>query len=430
MSISIPRPAALVFVLLIAGCSAQRGKEPAALPLPPPAGRGVVYDTQVRFDLEAAALEVESRLSFVADEVTAGKAGLLLGQGFEIRGVRGPAARTWRVVPFEPVPDLRLVEVELDGVSPGATVTLEIGYAGKPAFPETGINGISPQWVELNLDSWWHPFPPALDRDMTGVLRLALPPDWKVAGSGAVAFEDGFHVIRNTVPQIDVAFVAAPSLERTLAGDYTVYHRNADAGTIAAVIEAAKACADDLDARYGGRDPLPRGTLVLAGRPGPAYARKNYVVLSEAKREAAELHRFLCHELAHYWTTSAGPFTPDHWMTEAFAEYVAARSVRERFGKAEFDRLVGQWSEVGRGPVWAPDSSQRATFAAMYRRAPYLFSLLEERIGTDRFDRFVAAYMTERLRTTPEMLARLRAIAGEEAERWFREELAKGPPAK
>jgi hypothetical protein len=66
----------------------------------------------------------------------------------------------------------------------------------------------------------------------------------------------------------------------------------------------------------------------------------------------------------------------------------------------------------------------------MYRRAPYLLSLLEERIGTERFDRFVEAYMTERLKTTPELLGRLREIAGADAELWFREELAKRPEEK
>ncbi|MFP5287219.1 MAG: hypothetical protein ACLGI9_15880, partial [Thermoanaerobaculia bacterium] len=267
------------------------------------------------------------------------------------------------------------------------------------------------------------------DREMTGVLRLALPRDWKAAGSGAVSFEDGFHVIRNTVPQIDVAFVAAPSLERRLSEDFTVYHREADAGTVPALLNAAQACAAWLDARYGQSDPLPRGTLDLAARPGPGYARKNYIVLSQETRDAVRMHDFLCHELAHYWTSSAGPFTPDHWMTEAFAEYVAARSVRERFGQAEFESIVKEWSQVGlQGPVWTPDGTQRASGAAMYRRAPHLLSLLEEKIGTERFERLLAAYMTERIRTTPELLDRLREIAGEEAELWFREELAKAPP--
>jgi hypothetical protein len=80
--------------------------------------------------------------------------------------------------------------------------------------------------------------------------------------------------------------------------------------------------------------------------------------------------------------------------------------------------------------VWTPDSSQRASGAAMYRRAPYLLSLLEERIGTERFERFLAAYITERLKTTPELLDRLREIAGADAELWFREELAKRPKEK
>ncbi|MFP5288926.1 MAG: hypothetical protein ACLGI9_24530, partial [Thermoanaerobaculia bacterium] len=121
----------LVLTLFLAGCAT------APVDLPRPDSQGVVYDTEVRFDLEASTLEVKSRLSYVADKATAGKVGLLLNQGLELRGVQGPAVRTYRVVPFEPVPTWRQVEVELDEVSPGSTVMLEIGYAGKPVLPET-----------------------------------------------------------------------------------------------------------------------------------------------------------------------------------------------------------------------------------------------------------------------------------------------------
>lgn len=93
-------------------------------------------------------------------------------------------------------------------------------------------------------------------------------------------------------------------------------------------------------------------------RDGPGYARKNYIVLSQINPDdTTGLHYFLCHELAHYWTPSPGPFSPDHWMSEAFAEYVAVRYLREHFGEEPFNDSVDRWEEMGRahGPVWTPE---------------------------------------------------------------------------
>ncbi len=336
----------LAFATFVAGCGARRTIASAGPPEPD--SRHAAYNTEVRVDLDGAALDVRFTFSYVASERTARKIGLLS----------------------------------------------------------------------------------TFDQEMIGDLRITLPPDWEVVASGSVAFEKGVHVIRNRVPQVDVAFVAAPSFERIQSERFTVYYREADPRAASAVLAAAENCARYLNSRYGARDPIPKGRLVLADRPGPGYARKNYIVLSRMDAVDAEgLHYFLCHELAHYWTRSAGAFSPHHWMTETFAEYVAGRYLREHFGQLAFDRRRAQWEELGRahGPVWTPASTKRPSFFVMYRRAPYLLSRLEERIGAERFDRFLERYMIDRVRTTPELLEQLEIIAGAETAQWFRAQLADGP---
>lgn len=420
--------AATVFTLSSASCARQHAPAPAALQ--PEAGHPV-YDTEVRFDLENTALDARVALTYVAEESTAEKVTFLLNRGLQLHEVSGAAVRSYRSEPFQPVPMWNVVEVELDEtVSPGSRVRVEFSYAGSPEFPDNDINGISGERIELNLDSQWHPIFASFDQQMRGTLHLELPPQWEVVASGSTSFENGRHVIRNTVLQPDVAFAAAPSFERLRSENFTVYFRQATPHAAAAVLETGERCARHLNERFGARDPLPRGRLALADRKGPGYARKNYIVLSQVNPDdSVGLHYFLCHELAHYWTPSPGSFSPDHWMSEAFAEYVAARSVRERFGQEAFDRRAARWEEMGRahGPVWTPEITERPTFNLMYRRAPHLLYLLEQRIGTERFDRFVERYMTENVRATPELLERLVAVAGPEAARWFREELARRP---
>jgi hypothetical protein len=73
------------------------------------------------------------------------------------------------------------------------------------------------------------------------------------------------------------------------------------------------------------------------------------------------LARYLCHELAHTWAVSSNFMSPHHWMSEAFAEFVATRFVCERHGDAEYARIVTQWETQGgaQGPVWTPQSTRR-----------------------------------------------------------------------
>ena len=423
------RCAAVMLISSISACVPQRAAVVSSAVSEPVAGRAV-YDSEVRVDPEAASLSARSTLRYIADENTAAKAAFLLNRGLTLEAVRGAAVRSFRSAPFETTPSWNLIEVELDRVSPGDAVTLEIAYSGKPEFSSDNINGISSDWVELNIDSQWYPVFSTLDQQMTGVLRVGLPSDWEVVASGSASLEDGFHVIRNTVPQVDVAFAAAPSLEQTSSRVATVYAREHDPRVAAAVLEAAESCGNYLDQRFGSQDPLPQAKLVLAGRTGPGYARKNYIVLSRVNPDERQgLHRFLCHELAHYWTRSAGSRSPHHWMTEAFAEYASGAYIRERFGEPAFHTMVAQWETAGRdhGPVWTPESTKRPSGMVMYRRAPYLLHRLEERIGKEAFDRFVARYMSGDVRTTPALLDTLRDIAGPEAELWFRQELASGP---
>lgn len=421
----------LPFVVGAAGCASAGGGGAGEVASPGPATGHAVYDTDLWMDLAAGTLEGRSRLRYVAGDSTARRVALLLNRGLEVRSVTGPAVGAFRVEPSELAPAWSALRIDLrEGVAPGAEVALDVAWAGRPELPSDGSNRISPDYVELSLDSQWHPVFAGLDHTMTGRLRVALPAGWRVAASGAAAFRDGAHVVRNTVPQVDVAFLAAPALEEASTPRFTLLHRGAEPEAVAAVLAAAGGCAEYLDGRFGARDPLPRGTLVLAGRSGPGYARKNYIVLSEVDpADSLGVHRFLCHELAHYWTRSAGSFSPHHWMTEAVPEYVAARFLRERFGEAAFREQVARWEEAGRahGPVWTPESTRRPSFFVMYRRAPWLLSRLEARIGTERLDAFLRAYMAGHARTTPELLGRLEAVAGPEAARWFRDELARGP---
>jgi hypothetical protein len=404
----------------------------------PEPGRGanltqasVVYDAHLVLDLEAGALGARWRLEYLADERTGDSVSFFLSDGLVIETLGGDAVRGYRVEPYEMIPVWNRVTVDLDGsAAPGDRVTLHLAYSGTPRMPPSDGNAISPEWVELNVESMWHPLFATTDREMTGTLRVALPAEWEIVSVGPSTFHGGVHLIRNSTPLIDVPFVASPSFQRVESEGFTAYHQGADHRHITVVLESAEACAAHLNARYGVRRALPHGRIVLTDRVQTRYARGNYMVLDRfADPENRErIEGQICHELAHYWTAVGNFLGPDHWMSEAFAEYATALYIRERFGRESFDRRVQGWRDrgAGKGPVWTPDASERPGPDAMYILAPYLLARLEDRIGEERFARLIRAYMVEDVRTTRHLLERLRLIAGEEAEREFREELGSG----
>ena len=404
---------------------------PGALLAQHPEPGQLLYDTDLRIDVEEASLTARATVSYRADEETAHRIAFLLNHRLRLDEVTGPAVRSHSVGAFEMIPWMDMVEVELDGSVPsGSEVTVEFRYAGSPEMPPGGINRITEEWVELGLDSGWHPVFATLDQEMLGVVRIELPAGWDVVGAGSWEERKGLHVVHSTTPQVDVAFAAAPALEELRSENLSVHFPGTVADAAHAVLEAGESCSGYLNRRYGEVDPLPLSRLVLADRQGPGYARNRYFVVSDVDPEdAVELHRFLCHELAHHWTGSAGPFTPHHWMSEAFAEFVAARYLRERVGEEVYRGIVEEWEEEGRehGPIWTPEAVERPSPPVMYRRGPWALHRLEERVGTQRMDRFVGRYMVQDIRTTEQLLDALETVAGAEAEAWFREELARPP---
>lgn len=409
---------------LAAPLAAQQLSSPPSDPAP----ASITYLATVTFDLPAAAIEVDATLNVGRSLVQAGGVALLLNAELEILEVSGPAVRGHSVQPSGYTPAWNLVTVQLAAIPAGqVSLPIRLHYRGVPGLPSDGINSISPEWVELNLDSQWFPVAATLDQEMTGEVRLRLPEAWQVVASGEVSRSGDVHLLRTTVPQVDVAFSAGPSLEREAGDRFTVVSRTADPRTRAIVLAATDDCARHYNSLAGDGARFPGGRIVLAGRQGPGYARKNYIVLSEVDTAQVErLQFFLCHEIFHYWTRSPGAQSPDHWISEAFAEYAAGRFLRVTYGPESFEVERRRWEAAGRdhGPVWTPELTGRPSFQAMYRRGPFLLSRLEDRIGTERFEQLLRRFMIEGIQRTPALLEAVAAVAGNEAAEWFRGELS------
>ena len=411
----------ILIVFTLAACASS----PDTRPMHPAAGNPVYHGT-VSIDPASQQLSAGWRIAFIADSVTADSVVFLLNRGLRVSAVRGASVADYTVKDTSGFNNIK-VRLRPD-VDPGDVVHLDISYAGTPRFSEDSINGIRGDWIELGLDSFWHPVFAGFNQRITGGFRLLGPTGWNTVASGEFTIAGNAVQLTNNVPLIDIAFSAAPRIQQQSGASAIVYHVDADSSVVTRVLHTSDACATFLNQRYAARERLPHAKMVLAPRNGPGYARTNYIVITDVRNlPSPSLGKFICHELAHFWSSNAISSGPENWLNEAFAEFVAARFVRAEYGEEAFQTALRQWIEAGKDqpPVWTAETTQRPGPRVAYRKAPYIMHQFEQRFGTAVMDRLLERYMTERIRTTPELLRAVEAVAGADAEVWLRHELAR-----
>jgi hypothetical protein len=383
------------------------------------------YDGRVAIDPVSRGLSAHWSIRFIADSSTTDSAELFLNAALTVSRVSGQNVVSYDVRPRD---ERQVVKVRFKPqLAPGSTGQIDLEYGGVPLFDSDSINGVAPAWVELGLDSHWFPVFADYAKRISAHVRIGLPSGWNAVASGNVTHDGNVLVLETGIPQVDIAFAASPVFRHVDAANSSVYWVRADTSTVTRVLEVAESCRRYLNDRYGSSDSLPSVRLVLAPRTGPAYARRNYIVLTDAASAPPPvLSGYICHEFAHFWSIAANSSGPENWLNEGMAEYVSSRYVRATFGQAAYDSVVARWRSMSTGqpPIWTPQSTRRPSAMVAYRKAPFLLSRLEERIGRDKMDQFLRRYMVERIRTTPQLLAALQDVAGPESASWFREELA------
>jgi hypothetical protein len=412
---------ALVATILLASCGVL-----ATNTLNAPAPGAPVYHGVVDIDPANATLKADWRIAFVPDMSNTRDVVLLLNRGLRVTTLSGAGVESF--AQKDTAGDNRVTVTLKPTLGAGSATEIRMSYAGTPVFGEDGINRIKPEWIELGLDATWHPVFATYDQRITGSVDVRSPIGWDLVASGNIEQGSAGARFTNTLPLIDLAFVAAPAINASGSGVATLFHVNADSTTIRRVLDTTTACASYLNEQYGAREKLPHIKLVMAPRAGPGYARTNYIVITDvAKLPADALSRFLCHELAHFWSIGAVSSGPENWLNEAFAEYVSLRYVRAQYGDSAYNQIITQLRTVSEKQprVWARDATTRPGGVVAYRKAPYLLHRLEERIGRATMDRILARRMIDRVTTTSALLQIIAEVAGADAATWFEAELGK-----
>lgn len=394
--------------------------------LPPASPSTPTYDGRVSISPSTRSINAEWLISFRRTPAMTDSVALLLNRSLQITRLSGRGVTGFT----ESVEgDRKRITVRLAPTTPDASATVNISYEGVPTFGTDTINGISDSWMELGLDSFWHPVFADFSKSVIARVALNIPSGWDVVTSGSVDRASTATNITSTVSLIDIPLVAAPRLEHSDGDRVSVYHAPGErAELVAKTLATTQQCTRYLDERYSTRErAMPPVKMVIAPRGGPGYARKNYIVITRvADTATVALTRFICHELAHFWSSGAISSGPENWLNEGFAEFISARYVKTTLGDSAYASILTQWQNRAKGQpaIWTPESTRRPMPGTSYGKAPYLLHRLEERIGTPAMDRLLVRYMRESTASTPALVHLVTAIAGAETGTWFRDQLA------
>ncbi len=309
-------------------------------------------------------------------------------------------------------------------------ITISYGGVLLPEPMENRINTISPDKIELTVDSLWHPFDNRFTESVTTDLKVYIPGEWTGITSGTVERESDGALMFKTMPGLDIPVTLLSSFRKSDAPGYTIYDTRDTSDGLAELVESSGACTTYLNDRYGDVDPLPEAKIVVHDREASGYARQTLIALSEISgRDQSRLMQFICHELAHYWSRRGAANTVENWLNETFADYVALMALRDVLGEEVFEEFLtryrAQVEEAGDlPPIWTPEDQERGPYLVQYRKGPLALAQLEERLGRDAFAQFIHRYMTDGIATTPALLDALEEIAGPEARDQFAFDLA------
>jgi hypothetical protein len=399
-------------------------------------GAGTVrhYEIDATIVPERGELRATVALTLVAPEGGLGRIQLLLNRGLAVRsltcdaGVKGFRFDRSEPSPYRYAPTASPLTIELrETLEADRSTVVRLTYEGAIEPDTWGANVLTRDWVELGMYAAWYPYDPD-SKSFTYEVRLKADASYAVSGLGALSGSESGWTLRQEDPAWDIVVVAARGLRA----------RRVDDGRLG--IEVWHVNLDDEQADRFGRD-VGRIMEEMRGAYGPISTKNLTIVFAERKSgggyyrpgfmslifdpDYRGLVRYAAHEVAHFWWGRASATTREDWLNESFAEYSALLLMRRWYGPDVFSECLASYErEAEKTPaIWGLDRNDKDAFNALYRKGPVLLHRLEERLGTEAFQRFLAALVAREVRTTEALLSTLEELTSRDVRAEFEQGL-------
>ena len=374
------------------------------------------YHLEADIDPDARSIDVHLTLTVPFDFLEDNSLSFLLSSAAVISYISGE--QLIEHTKNEAGPELSIYNLRFANVTE-LEVVVELVYS--LVLPdEHQINRISRNWIELNIDSFWHPVLTSFSRFHYKLIANLGKPYQVLTGDNIIASPEhsDIWIIESSTPRIDISFSASKQFYTRESNYSRVYstnkHTNLD--SLLQLSEQALAFLEDYVDRP--EDFKEKRIVVESPRQEVGYARENYVVLSKLDdMNPRSLSRFLAHEFSHYWFLHANPQNQDHWLNESFAEFLAMIHIRDMYGlTAYLDDIERKMERIKSDPRSLASQQGRPSHIAMYYTGPIILHHFEEYVGKDKFRLFIQQKIRDRISTTEDLLMLVRNNLGLEAE--------------
>lgn len=369
------------------------------------------YDVDLTLDTDAQTLHVVIEIT-LAPRQASDEVAFLLGRAYTVEQVSAGRGAQVEITPVDkPFPGLQLVQVKFGSAQ--AAPRIHLLYAGQlNSTGEQPINIISPELVELNLDSMWLPFQADFQGRMTVDARVkGLPTDATFISQGSARREGDTVVVSRTVPDVDFAFVAAPGMQKVKGENFELYAADPGSQTAQLYREHGDKSVSFLEDLFGPLPGKPAKLVVVERDRSSGYARRGYIVVTDGSPASESgTAKFVAHELGHAWLSNANPTSEHRWLDESVAEYVALRYIEHELGKDQAEKMLANKRESAQkaGAVVGGPGTDRE----LYAKGVVLLADLEDEVGRDCLDAVLRRAVAARIATTEGFLEILRQEVG------------------
>ena len=381
------------------------------------------YDVVANIDTDRNTLAAVVRITVPASDVQPANE-FLLGGTYAVSSVNAGRSATAEVARTDkPFPGLQNITVRCR-LPRHDDLRLEVRYAGPlTALTTPPLNAITPDLIELSLDSFWLPVADGFKKFTVHADIRGVPRDLVAVSQGIVRRSGGDVLIERRTPDVDLAFVAMRGLQRATADGFEFYAADLATNASEVYLRHGKAIVRFLEDWFGTMPGRPARVVIVRRQRKSGYNRFGYIVMTDGgPQEEAELAQFMAHEFAHSWWSPCDPRTEHRWLSESIAEYVALRYIEVAFGPNARDKALAikRESAAKAGPLLGAGEREDAE---LYNKGPLLLADLETKIGRARIDSLLAELAHHPPHVTAEFMRALAARAGDEAASAFEQSM-------
>lgn len=377
------------------------------------------YDVNLKIDIEQEAIDVTCRVDYLHEKTSTNSLQFFLNKNLQIKKISAQHLKDYTIEVSSISEEVHAITLQFkQTLEPGDRIPIKFAYAGALRQEDMpyDVDKISADWLELSLNSFWHPIIQGFETYFTADILLDLPGQFEVVSSGKVSRKGKRFFIQNTVPQVDIVFCASPKFLQRQAGKLTLYYIDPAQPFLDELIQYGSESLDFLNDWLGKINTLPNGKIVITPRPETGYARKHFIILSNLKNSNAEhLSNFIAHEFAHFWWTKGDSHTSANWLNESFAEYTALQYQRDYLGEEVFQKAIENLKKRSENlpPIIQDKNNERQPHGVLYHKGPLKLYELELLIGKEAMRGLLVAINDANVSTTEALMKLIESELGE-----------------